>query len=478
MSTTPPRPNILLITTDQQRYDALGINGNTILQTPNLDHLASRGTNFSRAYSTCPVCIPARRSLISGLHPATHGLGRYHDGQAFDPPCTLPGLLSDAGYQTQLIGKLHLHPQGKRYGYDNMILSETSNWRPDSATQKRNDYVDFLRAHGVDTHPNLHGINGNGRLARPHHLDETLHQSSWLGQMADDFLTRKRDPSCPWFLHLSFFHPHPPLTPPLTYWQRYCDRTDLQPSIGDWAPTGTPPPGLAPDSATGPFAPEQIRLAIAGYYALIQHIDDTIAYVLERYCEYGTSRAAEPLWIIFSSDHGEMLGDHHLFRKSLPYEASAHIPLFISGRNVDAQPGPCDALACWEDLMPTILDLAGVETPAGLDGMSLAPAVRGEPLQPRQHLFGECGGPLANHWIVDGPLKYAWFPRTNEEQLFDLENDPQETRDLSEQTDRLEPLRRQLEAHLADRDDYRYDRAALRPCRNRPPEAIWAGKLA
>ncbi|MEX0745282.1 MAG: sulfatase-like hydrolase/transferase, partial [Phycisphaeraceae bacterium] len=120
--TTARRPNIILITTDQQRFDAMGLNcPTTPLQTPTLDSLAARGVNFTRAYSTCPVCVPARRSLLCGLHPATHGLRGYRDGLEWDPPFTLPGLLSDAGYQTELIGKLHLYPQRKRYGFDHMI---------------------------------------------------------------------------------------------------------------------------------------------------------------------------------------------------------------------------------------------------------------------------------------------------------------------------------------------------------------------
>ncbi len=209
----PRRPHILLITTDQQRADALGINGNRFVETPNLDHMASRGVNFTRGYSTCPVCIPARRTLLSGMSPDEHGLRGYRDGQEFDPPSTLPGLLSAAGYQTQLIGKMHLHPQGKRYGFDNIILSETSNWRPRCETQKRNDYVPWLRQRGMDCHPHDHGISGNGRLVRPWSHADHLHHNKWLAEEAARFLTERRDPSAPVFLHLSFFHPHPPFVP-------------------------------------------------------------------------------------------------------------------------------------------------------------------------------------------------------------------------------------------------------------------------
>ena len=140
MQTTQQTPNIILITTDQQRFDAMGLNNPaTCLQTPVMDQLAASGMNFTRAFTTCPVCIPARRSLLTGLHPETHGLRRYQDGLDWDPPFTLPGMLSAAGWQTELIGKLHLHPQRKRYGYDHMIRSESPNDRWDTPLQPVND---------------------------------------------------------------------------------------------------------------------------------------------------------------------------------------------------------------------------------------------------------------------------------------------------------------------------------------------------
>ncbi len=468
-----PRPNLLLITTDQQRGDCLGINGNRRIETPNLDHLASRGVNFTRGYSTCPVCIPARRTLLSGQSADSHGLRHYEDGLEYDPPATLPGCLGSAGYQTQLIGKLHLHPQGKRYGFDNIILSETPNWRPRCPTQKRNDYVDWLRSQGMTKHPHDHGIDGNGRLVRPWSHADHLHHNSWLAEEAVRFLTEKRDPSCPFFLHLSFVHPHPPLVPLDHYLQRYLAK-DIPPAVlGEWCSKQTGGV-IAPHSATGPFDSEIIRRATAAYYALINHIDDCIAHVLEQFAGYGSPDSRAPYYLLFSSDHGEMLGDHHLFRKSLGYEASARVPFFISGANVPIKSAGMDELVCWEDIAPTLLDLAGVEVPRSMDGVSLAPLVRGQALkQSRDHLFGECGGGYHNLWIVTKKWKYLWFPKTNEEQLFDLEQDPNECRDLSGESPVLAEMRRLLAGHVADRKDLSYGLAKLKPCANRPPLVFW-----
>jgi arylsulfatase A-like enzyme len=175
-----------------------------------------------------------------------------------------------------------------------------------------------------------------------------------------------------------------------------------------------------------------------------------------------------------------MLGDHELWRKSLPYEGSAHIPYFFAWRNMDLVPGTCDALVGLEDIPATVLDLCGIPQPPqydnDLDSRSLAPALRGEKIQPREVLFGECGGQFDHHYVVRGPLKYVWFPRTNEEQLFDVIADPREERDISESETLLQPLRQALAGYLAEREDRQYDLEKLTPCCNRPPQALWGSR--
>jgi hypothetical protein len=301
MTATTAHPNVLLITTDQQRFDALGlVRPDGPLETPTLDALACSGVHFRRAYSTSPVCIPARRSLLSGLHPQTHGLREYRDGLDWDAPISLPSLLGAAGYQTQLVGKLHLHPQRKRYGFDHMVRVESSNDRWDTPLQPTNDWIDWMHRQGYE-HPNDLGINGNGRNARPWDKPEHTHLTSWLADEAVDFITRRRDPTCPFFMHLSFVAPHPPLTPPQAYWDRYFRRHDARPAIGSWAPTGPAQRGRPDDSMTGPFALREIQDAMSGYWASIHHVDDRIRYVLTRLFEYGSPRAHEPTLIIFTS---------------------------------------------------------------------------------------------------------------------------------------------------------------------------------
>ncbi|HEY3236813.1 MAG TPA: sulfatase-like hydrolase/transferase [Polyangiaceae bacterium] len=474
--TRSKRPNLLLITTDQQRWDTLGVNGNRVLKTTHLDALAARGVNFTRAYSTVPSCIAARRSILTGQHGATHGMVGYEDGTQYNPIFTLPSLLGDAGYQTQLIGKLHQFPQGKRFGFDHIVLSEQLDYRPSSIYFGRNDYVDWLKVRaGSGAEPGGHGLGPNSRLARPFHLDEELHQTSFLVHAAIEFLTRRRDPACPWFLHLSFWAPHPPLVPPKAYWDRYCHRDDLKPVIGGWAPKDrTPKPGLAPDAAVGPFDAEEIRQTIAGYYASIHHIDNRINHLFERAFQRGSPTYDEPLYVLFTTDHGEMLGDHHLFRKSLGYEGSAHIPFVLSGRNVEPTASTSDALVCLEDILPTLLDLAGVPVPEPIDGRSLAGFVLGDKPATRDVLFGEHSNPFRTHYVVSGKHKYIWYAGTNEEQLFDLETDPRETTDLSGSSELLAPMRRLLAERVSKRDDYRYHLEALKPLAGALPSVFWS----
>ncbi|MFV0336955.1 MAG: sulfatase-like hydrolase/transferase [Chthoniobacterales bacterium] len=470
------KPNILLITTDQQRWDTLGINGNSLIRTAFLDGLAARGTNFSRAYSTTPSCIAARRTLLTGQHGTTHGMVTFQGGVDFYPDYTVPGLLGAAGYQTQLIGKLHQHPQRKRYGFDHMILSDQPDYRPNSPEYLQNDYVDWLKnTLGESTDPGVHGFGPNSRLARPFHLGEAYHQTTWIAQEGAKFLLKQRDPACPWFLHLSFCAPHPPLVPPQIYYDYYTRREERwSPTLGDWCPKAAAPFGLEPDENTGPFDLEVMRNAMSGYYGLVDHIDDSISFVLTRAFEYGATHDGQPTWVIFTSDHGELLGDHHLFRKVLPYEGSTHVPMFISSYGIDQAAISSDCVTCLEDVAPTILEMAGVNIPDQVDGKSLLPIVEGRANSlGRDCLYGEHGGAQANHWIIRGNEKYIWYAATHEEQLFDLGNDPGESKDLSGDTQRLEAYRRLLAKRLEHRSDYRFEIEKLTPANNKPPRIFW-----
>ena len=416
------RANFLLIMTDQQRGDALSIEGHPVLLTPNMDSIAGAGVRFRRAYTTAPTCVPARRSLMSGQHPATTGMVGYRDGVEWEkPPALLPQVLRDAGYQTALVGRsMHMHPRRKRYGFEQLVQHGFAD----------SDYEQWLARHTPDSAGGYYGSGAmhNDWTARPWHLDEPLHHTNWTVSEALRWLG-KRDPTAPFFLVVSFLAPHPPLVPPAFYLERYL-RMDLpEPVIGDWA---TPPEhgGLGDDVSREcvDLTGERCRAARAGYFGLINHVDDQIRRLLNPVT--GIDRMTERnTVVIFTSDHGEMLGDHHLWRKSVPYEPSARIPLMVRApdrfglqrRLVLDQP------VCLEDIMPTVLELAGMHVPDSVEGRSLVALMRGESVAWRDHLHIE-HAPL-HHTLTDGREKYIWWAADGREQLFDLERDPHECHD-------------------------------------------------
>ena len=445
---TDDRPNFILIMTDQQRGDALRCDGHPVLLTPNMDAIAGAGTRFSRAYTTCPSCIPARRSLLSGQFPSTNGMVGFRDGIEWNPPATLPGELSKAGYQTFLVGRpMHQYPPRKRFGYDHMVLG-SSEYQYDIM---RNEPEGAGGGFG-------HGISGNGWTARPWHLEESLHYTNWTITEAQKFL-KTRDTSCPFFLTVSFVAPHPPLVPPAFYLDRYL-RMDLpEPAIGDWA---EPPPneGIGRDVQSDQvcLTGEALRSCLAGYFGLVNHIDDQLYRLLGGHSGMDGSTNRDTV-LIFTTDHGEMLGDHYLFRKCYPYEGSARIPLLIRGAGgMGLKTGNvCERPVCLEDIMPTVLDLAGLPIPESVDGKSLVPLLQGEEAEWRPDLHGEHSPcyrqEQANHFLTDGREKFIWFTESGREQLFDLENDPTECRDLTQDADSAERVSRWRQRLIDELDD-------------------------
>lgn len=453
------KPDILLIISDQHRGDCLSIEDHPVLITPTLDSLAYNGIRFTKAYSSCPVCIPARRSLISGQFPQRHGMVGYKEGVEWEPDCTLAGVLSNHGYQTIWVGRsMHLWPPRKRYGFDHMIIA-------DHRGKDVNDYGEFLSMHGerFDAYYET-GVMHNDYTARPWHLKESLHCTNWTVDVALDFL-RKRDPSCPLFLVVSFLAPHPPLVPPACYFERYIRTGVPEPFVGDWA---VPPEnngiGLGQSSTRVNLSKETLLSCRAGYYGLINHMDDQINRLVNPVNGVDKNNTI----IIYTSDHGEMLGDHYLWRKSQPYEPSARIPLLmwippqygIKGKMV------IDTPVCLEDIMPTILALLGIEIPESVDGKNLIPVLKGQQLG-RKYLHIE-HAPFF-HALTDGKEKFIWFVKDGREQFFDLTVDPHELHNLINDTSYKEKIawwQNELVKVLKDRPEGFSDGEKLIPGKN------------
>ena len=462
------RPNILLIMTDQQRGDCLSIDGHPVLMTPNMDSIAGAGVRFRRAYTTCPSCIAARRSILSGQYPTTHGMVGYCDAVEWNAPPTLPGVLRDAGYHTYLVGRsMHQHPKRKRYGYDHMVISYPNG-----------DYERMLEREA----PGAGGYYGGGVMhndwtARPWHLPDHLHHTAWTTDQALRFLD-DRDPSAPFFLTVSYLAPHPPLQPPAFYLERYLRTGVPNPVIGDWA---KPPAdgGLGDDVSAQnvDLTGEQLLSTRAAYYGLINHVDDQLRRLLNPITGVDRRTGRDTI-IIFTSDHGEMLGDHHLFRKQVPYEGSARIPLLIRApeRFGIKRHSVVSAPVSLEDIMPTVLDIADVQIPDSVEGRSLLPLMRGERPKWREYLHIE-HSPL-HHTLTDGREKFVWFVADGSEQFFDLERDPNELHNLINDptsSDRINEWRRRLVSELANRPEGYSDGNRLIPGRPYGPTLPHAG---
>jgi arylsulfatase A-like enzyme len=459
------RPNFLLILTDHWRGDCLGRLRHPVAETPHLDSHSRGGVTFTRAYTPCASCIAARRSIMTGQTPYTHGMLGYKDGLPWEYPNTLAGSLARAGYQTVNIGKTHFHPPRLHLGFEQLVISQ--------------DYNEWLAQQPGMTHEAFaHGVPGNSWIARPNHMPEYWMEETYFVSRALDFL-RKRDPTRPFFLCLSFNGPHPPWCPPQVYYDQFIDRPMPEPVQAPWSERHAREAGFPLDvnSWQGRLPPHLNQRARAAYFAYLAYLDSQIGRFLERFRRSGL--AADTM-TCFSADHGEMLGDHNLWRKTYAYEASSRIPFILTPpasapvrRNRElAKP------VGLEDIMPTFLEAAGIEIPDTVEGRSLLPLLDDDDAPWREVYHGEhspCYHPEnAQHFVTDGEWKFVWNPITGAEQLFNLEQDPDETDDLAA-NDAYGDTRafwyNRMAQELEGREEGFSDGRKLRPA----PYPVWRG---
>ena len=437
----PNRPNVLLVTTDHWPASLLGIAGHPAIQTPTLDELSRAGVRFTNAYSECPVCIPARRTLMTGTTPRTHGDRVFKVTEPMPAVPTLAQTFRDAGYQAYAVGKLHVHPQRNRIGFDDVILSEEGR----STLGATDDYEIWLGENGTVGQQFGHGMSNNLYTHRAWHLSEDAHVTNWATREMCRTI-RRRDPTRPGFWYLSYAHPHPPLAPLQYYLDLYREIDPPAPITGRWAAdTDALPYALqAIRHSRGGNTPEMVASIRRAFYALCTQIDHQLRLVI------GTLREENLLndtIICFTSDHGDMLGTHDLWAKRLFYEDSANVPMILLGTEGDPRvPAGTvdDRLVGWQDVMPTLLDLAGIPIPDSVDGRPMHGPNH------REALYGECGeGDTASRMVRESRYKLIYYPTGNVVQLFDTVNDPNETQNLSGGPEYLEAERR-LRQRLID----------------------------
>jgi arylsulfatase A-like enzyme len=436
------QPNILFLMPDQLRWDFLSCYGANFIETPNIDRLANEGVRYERAYSTSPICVPARASLLTGLNAIRNGV--TDNGQWLRPDLaacgihTWPELLNQQGYYTAAIGKMHFYPWDINHGFQYRSICEDKRW-----LHVRDDYYHFLHERG---HRKYHGNEHDGyfenRGAIVSKLPWELSWDHFVGQEACRFL-RTYGGETPFAMMVGFPGPHCPYDPN----QEFLDEIDpaVMPPA---APNAGHTPQLRQQNIEGnkrpwngvdysDFTDEHKRKIRAHYVALVKQIDYEVGQILATLAEIGQ---LDNTVIIFASDHGDYLGDHDLIGKGSFYEASIHVPLLVRFPD-GSQTGVYDGLVTLGDVTATILALAGCPLPEYLDARPL-PAI-GLATPPRSQIFGM----VSNGWMVqDDRWRLAKYS-TGETVLFDLQNDPDEQINLYSSPAHQE-ARQHLEAAL------------------------------
>lgn len=423
-------PNVLLICTDHWGDMFTRPAGHPVVMTPTLDQLSRSGVRFTRAYSACPSCIPARKSLTLGMNARAHGDRVYTDGVEWPKYPTLAQCFSEAGYQSYAVGKLHAWPQRDRLGFGDVILEEQGRHQHRPILDGvADDYELFLQEQGYSGLEYANGMTQNDFVSRRWHLPEHLHPVNWATREMCRTI-RRRDPRKPGFWYLSYSAPHPPMVPLQSYLDLYRDVEIDMPVVGEWAQRFEDLP-LHMQERTWPSAlhtagPHEVRLARQAYYATLTHIDHQIRVVIGTLREAGL---ADNTIIAFTADHGHMVGEHNIWAMTPFYEASAHIPMIIVPAKGDPRLAPAttdDRFVEFGDLMPTLLDLAGIPIPEHVNQLSMIGDQR------REYVYGEHGeGCATQRMIRRGQYKLVYAAAGNRAQLFDIEADPRETQDLA-----------------------------------------------
>ena len=458
------RPNVLLLMADQWRVDCMGAYGNPHIRTPNLDRLAKEGIRFQSAYSCTPTCTPARSALLTGMGPWRNGLLGYGHIATRPYPVEKARAMRDAGYYTTSIGKNHYYPIHNPHGYHQLITDEhCSYWyheqKPlsESSWEERCDYESWFWSQMPDKDPHATGLSWNDHRGVPFVFPEEMHATHWTGETAVRFL-QGYERTEPFFLKVSFIRPHSPYDAPGRFFKMYEDAALPEPQVGDWAKRFEQRSGPSNDLWHGKLPAEEVRRSRQGYYGSMSFVDEQIGRILE---VLEKRRLLDETLVLFISDHGDMLGDQNLWRKGYGYEQSSHVPMLMrppSGMGVGT-PGQVVANPVeLRDVLPTLLDAAGATIPESIEGKSLLQLVRSKGEGWREYIDLEhniCYSPEI-HWngLTDGRWKYLYHSLHGEEQLFHLENDPNELKDLAateEYAAQLKLWRERLVAHLQER---------------------------
>lgn len=511
---TVKQPNILLIMTDQHRADHTGFGGNGVVQTPHLDKLATRSMRFDHAHVANPICMPNRSSIFTGRMPSLHGT-RYNGIPLDWRVETFPRLLKNAGYHTAHLGKCHLQnmnimKSAAKRQTDAMASGDAINqqhyppgWdqyedifrHAREKVEMPEDYygfgeVDLVVAHsdqcgghyyqwllekGIDP-TTIQGGAGTLAYDSPSHMirktatPEELYPTSYITEVANRFLQeRASKPDTPFMTVVSYPDPHHPFTPPGKYFDMYSPADfDLPPSYRD--PHTHSAPHYQKAIKDGPngvrrgvnmFAPTEIELREMGAkeYGMISMIDDSIGSIL---AELDRLNLSDNTIIVFTSDHGDMFGDHGVMLKgAMHYEGCTRVPMLI--HTPGGMAGSSDSLISSLDIGPTLLNLAGLDSFYGMQGVDASELLTNPSAKIRNQILVEedqlndilrVGTPLRMRTLITESSRFTVYDGYEGIELFDLTGDPHEMNNLqtSNATLRSEMMQRMTYA-LMDADD-------------------------
>ena len=427
------RPNILWYCTDQQRFDTIGALGNPYVRTPQIDALVEQGAAFTHAYCQSPICTPSRASFMTGLYPSrVHNTRNGNDTFPPEPPL-ITKLIAEAGYYCGLIGKFHLVSAGHRPEPrldDGFEYWQHSHAPRDDWPEGTHPYADWVRAQGYD----LDAMRASEERVAPE-----VHQTKWASDKAIEFISGEQER--PWLLNINVYDPHPPFIPPATYARKF-NPDDMPGPYFRESDLDNQAKLRSVDFQGEALRPEECNAKDiqARYYAMIAQIDDQFGRIMQALEATGQR---ENTVVIFTSDHGEALGDHGLVQKGCRfYEGLARVPLIFSLPGVIATGFQYSGLVELLDLSATLLALTGVAIPAYHQGRNLLPILNGEKSGARirdsvrceyfdaidTHFTGGRGSLATMH--RNERYKLSLYHDQNLGELYDLQEDPREFNNL------------------------------------------------
>lgn len=467
------KPNILLITTDQQHWDTIGA-FNDEIDTPNLDRLVEEGTTFKRAYCPNPTCTPSRASIITGKYPSQHGAWAIGTKLSEDEP-TLGEALGDNGYQTALIGKAHFQPLKSTEEYPSLeappLLQDLAYWRTFDEKFYGFDEVELARNHTNESLVGQHYaiwmeekgcLNWRDYFSKPtgtmdadekYHwrLPEKYHYNTWIAERTKEKLATYKEQADPFFLWASFPDPHPPYLVPEPWNKMYDPKQLTLPTLVPGEHDRNPPhfkktqekhPDFSKYQET-PFGnigfrshahvdEKEARENMAVYYGMISMVDKYLGEILNQLDELGL---AEDTIVVFTTDHGQLFGQHGLHDKGgFHYEDLLKLPMVVRYPGVVPASQVSNAMQSLVDLAPTFLSFTNTEAGAmKMSGVDQSKVWRGEVEQARDHIVCEYRNqPNLVHLktYVNARYKLTVYYNQSYGELFDLQEDPGEIQNL------------------------------------------------